>query len=426
MKLNEIKKTITSLTGVGPSAAKLFAKLGVFTIADLLTFYPRAYDDRTGKALFNEFREKKIHCIAIVVKHEWFGYGKMKTLKLCLSDGMLEAELIAFNRSFMQTQFPVGSVVCVSGIFSVRYGKLQSTAFELIKLSSSGKISDFENTPLPDAKVFPIYHLTEGLRQKNVRKIILQALNEYGNGIDDEISESIILNRGLLSKKDAIRKIHIPENYNDIQEARKTLVYEELFSFQYTLAKRAIIHKGALPNISLEDNSSQTTKTQNISNEAFEKNLSPLQKDFLQNIPFQLTSDQKNVIFQMNCDIDKGFKEREEILIGNENAKKVPFTMARLLQGDVGSGKTLVAFFACLRIISWKGQCAIMAPTEILAKQHAEEAAKLFSPLGVRVAFLSGNVKSKGRAELLKQLQDGNIDIIIGTHALFSSAVIYN
>ena len=126
----------------------------------------------------------------------------------------------------------------------------------------------------------------------------------------------------------------------------------------------------------------------------------------------------------MNKDIDQGYHDRTSIL--KHESIKLPYTMARLLQGDVGSGKTLVAFFACLRIINWKGQCAIMAPTEILARQHAESAAAILEPLGIQIAFLTGNVKAAGRTQLLKSLKSGEIDIVIGTHALFSKQVIYN
>ena len=130
-------------------------------------------------------------------------------------------------------------------------------------------------------------------------------------------------------------------------------------------------------------------------------------------------------IFQMNNEIDRGYKERSKILSDNIVLKQ-PFTMSRLLQGDVGSGKTLVSFFVALRVINWKGQCALMAPTEILAKQHAENAANLLSPLGIKIAYLTGNVKQKGRNMLLSELKNGNIDFIIGTHALFSKQIVYN
>ena len=149
----------------------------------------------------------------------------------------------------------------------------------------------------------------------------------------------------------------------------------------------------------------------------------------MEQLPYQLTEDQKKVIYQIDSDIDRGYQEQARLLNQAERGiplpKKTAFSMARLLQGDVGSGKTLVSLFACLRIISWKGQCAFMAPTEILAKQHAQTASRLLDFLGIRIAFLSGNVKALGRSALLKALKEGEIDIVIGTHALFSAPVIY-
>ncbi|MGI5097174.1 ATP-dependent DNA helicase RecG [Treponema socranskii] len=476
MKLGDIRNSITSLPGVGPAAAKLFAKLNVFSVADLLTLYPKQYDDRTKRIALSAFRSSKVHCAALVVSHEWFGYGRMKTLKLIISDGEAEAELVAFNRPFLEKQFPVGTIIAVTGAFDVKYGKLQSTSFEIIKLSERGDLSDYEETTLPDSRVLPVYPLTEGLNQKNVRKTILAALREYSAGIENELPDYIMEKHKLFSKRDAIRAVHTPESLLQAEEARRTLIYEELFHFQCVIAKRAWEHRGAVPDASLSFSPFESTEERGVKSgsgkspsagtdesgavngraqgtvaqsgahdgadggvydatrQIFIDSLSPLQRALYDRLPFRLTLDQMNVIMEMDDDLDRGYRERE--LVANDE-KKAPakraqnerppvFTMARLLQGDVGSGKTLAAFFACLRVISWKGQCAFMAPTELLARQHAENASHMLAPLGIRVAFLTGNVKAGGRAELLKQLKAGNIDIVIGTHALFSEAVQYN
>ncbi len=497
MKLGDIRNSITTLPSVGPAAAKLFAKLNVFSVADLLTLYPKQYDDRTKRIPLSAFRSSKVHCAALVVSHEWFGYGRMKTLKLIISDGEAEAELVAFNRPFLEKQFPVGTIIAVTGAFDVKYGKLQSTSFEIIKLSERGDLSDYEKTTLPDSRVLPVYPLTEGLNQKNVRKTILAALREYSAGIENELPDYIMEKHKLLSKRDAIRAVHAPESLLQAEEARRTLIYEELFHFQCVIAKRAWEHRGAVPDASLSlspfesteergaksgsgkspaagtdesgaaNGRSQDTLAPEIgahdgtdggvydaTRQIFINSLSPLQRALYDRLPFRLTLDQMNVVMEMDDDLDRGYRERE--LVANdekkdpakraenaspehtdggktgikteraENERSPVFTMARLLQGDVGSGKTLAAFFACLRVISWKGQCAFMAPTELLARQHAENASRMLAPLGIRVAFLTGNVKASGRAELLKQLKAGNIDIVIGTHALFSEAVQYN
>ena len=476
MKLGDIRNSITTLPGVGPAAAKLFAKLNVFSVADLLTLYPKQYDDRTKRIPLSAFRSSKVHCAALVVSHEWFGYGRMKTLKLIICDGEAEAELVAFNRPFLEKQFPVGTIIAVTGAFDIKYGKLQSTSFEIIKLSESGDLSDYEKTTLPDSRVLPVYPLTEGLNQKNVRKTILAALREYSAGIENELPDYIMEKHKLLSKRDAIRAVHAPESLLQAEEARRTLIYEELFHFQCVIAKRAWEHRGAVPDASLSlspfesteergaksgsgkspaagtdesgaaNGRSQGTVAQSgvhdstdggvydATRQIFIDSLSPLQRALYDRLPFRLTLDQMNVIMEMDDDLDRGYRERELVADDEkkapaeraENERPPVFTMARLLQGDVGSGKTLAAFFACLRVISWKGQCAFMAPTELLARQHAENASRMLAPLGIRVAFLTGNVKASGRAELLKQLKAGNIDIVIGTHALFSEAVQYN
>ncbi|MBQ9495825.1 MAG: ATP-dependent DNA helicase RecG [Treponema sp.] len=444
MKLADIQNSITTLSGIGPAAAKLFAKLNVFSVADLLTFYPKDYEDRTQRVPLASYRTAKVHCAAVVTAHEWFGYGKMKTLKLLISDGVMDAALVAFNRPFLENQFPPGTIISVSGAFDVKYGALQSTSFEIVKLSDSGDISEYAHATLPDSRVLPLYPLTEGLNQKNVRKAIATALREYGNGIENELPENVIHARSLHAKRDAIKMVHMPKTIAEAQEARRTLIYEELFHFQYTIAQRAWEHKGDVPDASITSlhaqNAARTddnSATQELLEKEFAASLSPLQTNLYKHLPFKLTSDQMRVIMEMGSDVDRGYRERAQLeenmrISGNVSQKKNAaatrpvFTMARLLQGDVGSGKTLVAFFLCLRIISWKGQCAFMAPTELLAQQHAETASKLLEPLGIRVAFLTGNVKAKGRSELIKQLKAGNIDIVIGTHALFSQAVQYN
>ena len=426
MKLVEIKNPITTLSGVGPAAAKLFAKLNIFTVADLLSFYPKNYEDRTKKVSLDNFQfSSKVHTIAQVIAHEWFGYGKMKTLKIIISDGTASASLVAFNRQFLQTSLPVGSIIAVTGTFTEKYGQIQSTSFDVTKIATTGNLEDFANTPIPDSGILPIYPLTEGLNQKNVRKFIQTAIKQYVHGIENEIPQEYIQKRNLLSKENAIKLIHTPTTIQEAQKARNTLIYEELFNFQCVIASRAWKHKGFIPTIDLEteDNYSQENTIQINRNEFFET-LSPLQKELFNRLPFELTPDQCKAITQMNKDIDQGYHDRTSIL--KHESIKLPYTMARLLQGDVGSGKTLVAFFACLRIINWKGQCAIMAPTEILARQHAESAAAILEPLGIQIAFLTGNVKAAGRTQLLKSLKSGEIDIVIGTHALFSKQVIYN
>ena len=449
MKVKDIKTPVSAISGVGPQLAKVLAKVNIFTVGDLLLYFPRDYEDRTRKTTLYEYKKGKVHTVAQVIKHEWFGYGKMKTLKIIISDGTAAGELICFNRTFLEKTLPPGTIVSVTGQFFIKYSRLQSSSFEVNKITppssayENGKVNLQKLSPL-NSGILPVYPLTEGLTRKVLTKIIGTAIKQYAHGIEDELPPEIITKRNLLPKQEAIRLIHQPKTIQEANSAKQTLIYEELYQLQYTIAQRAFKHKGSIPSAALTnlDGTEQTstgtgsttqalsTANTTISPEDFEHSLSPLQLQLYQKLPFKLTDDQRSVIKTIDDEIDRGFMERNKLLIDQENStgstNKLPFTMARLLQGDVGSGKTLAALFACLRVISYKGQCAFMAPTEILARQHAETTSKLLDSLGVRTAFLTGNVKSAGRTQLLKALKNGEVDIVIGTHALFSNQVVYN
>ncbi|MBS7242570.1 MAG: ATP-dependent DNA helicase RecG [Treponema sp.] len=424
MFLNELKVTVESLAGVGPATAKQFAKLNIFTVADLLSVYPRDYDDRTKKITLAEFSQHpKVHTICKVVAHSWFGYGKMKTLKIEITDGTANAFLIAFNRSFLEKSLPVGSIISVTGRFEIKYNEIQSTAFEASRLAYDGTLADYISAPVPDSALYPVYPLTEGLSQKNYRKTLGAALKAYGKTISDELPQEIIQERKLLPKQQALLQIHMPKNLEEVEEARRTLIYEELYQFEYKMALRALRHRGTLPS------DKEVKESREVTKEEFHDSLSPRQKQLASRLTFELTPDQMKAIMDINADIDRSQVEfnammNREFGTASEN-ERPPFNMQRLLQGDVGSGKTLVSFFACLRTIDYGGQCALLAPTELLARQHAENAAKLLEPVNVKAAFLTGNLKSAGRENLVNALRDGNIDLVIGTHALFSRNVSY-
>lgn len=462
MKLEQIKTPVSAVGGVGPQLSKSLARLNIFTVGDLLNHFPKDYDDKSKKVYLKDFaKAKKVHTVAKVLGHEWFGFGKMRTLKIIINDGTATAQLICFNRQFLEKMILPGMLVNVSGQFFVKYNSLQSSSFDVSKFKQNVVCDDLKQLIelMPeDSSVLPVYRLTEGVTQKQMSKIIKNAINQYGHGIEDEIPSEFISKYKLVSKQQAIFMIHNPETLEEALAARRTLAYEELLKFQYAILKRSYKRRGVIPSKILEfdengnvvyeqksqisnvgDVENQKTENQNdvktakeITKAEFMESLSPLQKKLIEKIPFDLTQEQMNVIFQMDEEIDQGYLERNKIAISEAESesesveKNFVHTMNRLLQGDVGSGKTLVALFVCLRAISWKGQCAFMAPTEILAKQHADKIAKMLECLGVRTAFLTGNVKSSGRNQLLKALKDGEIDIIIGTHALFSANVVYN
>ncbi|MBR1535381.1 MAG: ATP-dependent DNA helicase RecG [Treponema sp.] len=471
MHISELNNTISTLSGIGASKAALFARLNIFTVGDLLQFYPRDYEDRTQKisilqSMQNSIQNQggKIHTIVEIVGHEWFGYGRMKTLKLIATDGTGTVELVAFNRPFMEKTHPVGQIASLSAKAEVKYGKYQATSFELEKIAVSGNLADYKDSAVPNSKVIPVYPLTEGLTNKIVSKTIDTAFKQFSLGLENDLPQEIIEKRNLLSKKEAIRAIHFPKTLSEAIGARNTLVFEELFLFQKTLAERAIAHRGKLPKIELD--SSESNQRQ-VSEEEFKQSLSTRQKDLLARLPYSLTPDQMSVITLMNADIDKNYGfgeigdfkgqsplgervatnevgaqgvgsdgvavkpcetgfERVSVKAMSEPTSPSHFSMRTLLQGDVGSGKTLVSFFAALRVIDYGGQVALMAPTELLARQHAENAAKQLEVVGVSVAYLTGNIKTKGRENLLTALKNNEINLVIGTHALFSKNVQYH
>jgi len=428
---------------------KQLANLNIWTIGDLLLYYPRSYKDRTKKVSLSQFETaREVHTIASVVGHEWFGYGRMKTLKILIKDSTARAELICFNRPFLEKSFPVGAVIAVTGSFFVKYNALQSSAFEAELISESGALEDFENVAIPGSGILPVYKLTSGLTQKKLAKLVAAALSQCGAAIDNDLPGGIIERRGLLQMRDAIKTIHQPKDFSQLESARRTLIYQELFDMQKAVLQRALERKGSLPAADC----GATEDDGKAKNGAPQKDFSPRQAALLERLPFALTKDQMAVINQINADIDRGYDERAKLLKGQNcgatisgapqkervkalseacldrsypGAARAPWTMQRLLQGDVGSGKTLVALFACLRAVDWGGQCAIMAPTEILAKQHAETIARLLEAVGVKAAFLSGTISAAARSPLLKALKAGEINILVGTHALFSKTTVY-
>lgn len=427
MILSELGAAVETLSGVGPAAAKKFASLNIFTVADLLSVFPRGYEDRTRRILLADYAKfPKVHTICKVISHQWFGAGRMRTLKIEITDGSADAWLVAFNRDFLAKTLPEGSIIAVTGKFEVKYSELQSTSFEAARISVSGNLQEFENTAIPDSAVIPIYPLTEGLTQKAYRKTVAQALKQYAKNISNELPEEIIKDRKLLNKSEAILYVHQPQNLEQAQEARRTLIYEELYLFEFKMLERALMHRGTLPSQNFMPEAYPCFSTPDsetgleLIKKEFQESLSPRQKQIFSKLNFELTLDQMKSILEMNRDIDRSQTECNTMLNNPHKLSRPPFSMQRLLQGDVGSGKTLVSFFLCARTIDYGGQCAVLAPTELLARQHAENAAKLLETAGIKTAFLTGNLKEAGRQPLLNALRDGSIDIVIGTHALFS------
>jgi len=374
------------------AAISKLSRLGILTAADLLMHFPRKWQDRRSIVPISDFQKSNVCTTITVLAKEWIGYGK-STLKVYIEDitdsefslKEKKAVLMFFNcqkRQWLVNQLTIGCQYKIYGTFKYNYKEIQS--------------SDFEFEPLLNAKSFdkilPVYPLTKGLTQKKMQQMITSLLSKNLENIENELPDEIIIKNNLMSKNEALKAIHFPSEMCDIDTAKKTLIYEELFYLEMMVGKRAIERK------KLKKNAGNIEKVE----------LTPLQKRLIERLPFSLTKGQKDAVIEINCDMSSSMP------------------MSRLLQGDVGSGKTLVAFLSAIFTVEEKkGQAAIMAPTELLARQHAENASRLLEPLGLCIAYLTGNIKAKGRKELLKNLKDGAIDIVVGTHALFSKDVEY-
>ena len=394
MLIGEIQTPVSNLYGAGKTTVEQLNRLEVSTVGDLLRLWPRAWEDRSRYNTLSEWNKfHKLNVPVTIMDQQWFGYGRMKTLKLivCDSEGV-RGELACFNRPFLEKAFPEGTKALVYGSFSVKYGAIQSSSF------------DIEQYDTAERRVLPVYPLTQGLTQTKLRKLIEQALNSYARGIDSELPAEVLNKYGYPDKRTVLFAMHRPASMQDAENARVALIFEEFFLYEAAVGMRALERRGVLPRTPTQAGTSEGAAQPAA---ALQYTYSPLQKELLSRLPFTLTEDQQAVTAEINADLD-----------GTAPA-------ARLIQGDVGSGKTLVAFLACLKVIEGGGQAALMAPTELLARQHADNAAKLLEPLGVRLAFLTGNLKAAGRSQLLQQLASGNIDLIIGTHALFSAQTLY-
>jgi ATP-dependent DNA helicase RecG len=383
MLLAEWHLTFNGLRGLGSKTQAKLKKLGVSSIKDLLLYFPRNYLDRTViEPLSQAIQKKPVSSLVRVVAHDFVGKSYQKILKITLEDRTAQAFLVCFNRPFLQEQLKLGHYFLITASFMEKFGQLQATQFEWEEVDPSAPVYE---------KVLPLYALTEGINHNQLRRFIREAFTLLG-GLKEELSEELPF--ALREKHQfpgelaALRAIHFPESFESLQKARSYWIYKELFYLQLTLKryklKQAVIKK--------------TPRTLTFN----------LKKSCLERLPFTLTEDQNKVLTEIEADL------------------QATIPMARLLQGDVGCGKTLIAFLAALSVIEAGEQVALLAPTELLAGQHAEKAALFLQPLGVRLALLTGALKAEQRKLLLASLEEGKIDLLIGTHALFTDNVNYH
>lgn len=391
MYLSELSMPVAHLKGVGPAVQADLKNLSVVTIRDLLLHLPRSYEDRTHPLPLRAALSSSgtVNTVAYVEGHEFIGFGggHNRTLKVRVRDESGTAYLVCFGRNFLANKLAPGTKIYLAGSFAYRYGQLQSTVF------------DFEPwTPEPGrfSGIIPIYPLSGRLTQPLVRKLVGQALNRYGDKLGDELPQQVRSSRCLPEMAVCLKEAHFPEEMKQAEAAAHSLAFYELFLLQFVAGRRAIERRRRgtrllRPSTDISDAKGHRGLPQRV----------------LARLPFELTVDQLRVVEAHRNALDSG--ER----------------VSMLLQGEVGSGKTLVGFLMSLPYIEAGYQAVFMAPTELLARQHAESAARLLEPAGVRLAFLSGSLTGVAREQLLSALAGGRIDLLIGTHAVFSGPVAY-
>ena len=379
MDLNEDVKYVK---GVGPNRVQLLNKIGIFTLKDLITYYPREYEDRSKIKNICECQNGEDTVIEAVAVSRLANtrIGKGKTIqKLQVRDETGLATITWFNQPFLNTKFYVGKKYRFYGRINEQFGRVEmvSPVFDDIR--------ETNNT----GKIIPIYPLTFKLTQNILRKIIengLEIVKENG-GLKETIPSYILNKYDLVEINKATNSIHFPQNNEDFKNARKRLVFEELLSTQLALLQ--------LKNNNINDKKGIQ----------FNKNVK--MSDVINTLPFKLTKAQLKVL--------------EEIDDNMESNK----TMNRLLQGDVGSGKTVVAMIAAYKAVKSGYQVAILAPTAILATQHLTNFKNTLDKFGIRTELLISGITKKNKEQILQKLADGEIDIIIGTHALLEENVIF-
>ena len=377
MKLNDSVKTLKS---VGEQRLALLRKLGVSTILDLLEYFPRDYLDRSVIHKINMLQESQIATIRVrVLGHPQTLRKAARTItKIIFADDTGRIELVWFNQPYMAGNFRQDAEYLISGRVKFALGKLTIENPEC-EIVPRGTISD---NVLSGGRIVPVYSLTSGISQKILRGLIHQALSDTKESIEDFLPSDILAAFNLCDRDFAIRNIHFPESADAYFTARRRLVFEELFVMQAAL-------------LNAKGFSRQTTSGFDFTDTS----------EMLAALPFSLTDDQNKVVGEILGDMAAGY------------------VCNRLIQGDVGSGKTAVAMILCYLAVKNGRQAAVMAPTETLAIQHYQSFCEVFDKLGIKCQILRGSLKAQDKRDIKKSVADGEVDILIGTHALIQDNV---
>lgn len=376
----DLNKNVQFIKGVGEARAKLLNRLGIYELKDLITYYPRTYEDRSIPKKIEELvdgEEALIEVMPVTRVNEVRIRRNMTILKMNARDDTGVCQMTWFNQSYLKGMFKPGEYYKFYGKVSKKGNKVEMNS------PVYDKAEDTKNT----GRIIPIYPTTFKLSQTTLRKIIENGLSEMNGKIDESLPEYLIDEYKLLDLNTAVKQIHFPDSFDDFNLARKRLVFEELLSMQLALL--------ALKNQYSKD----------VKGIAFDKDAK--MSDVINKLPFSLTKAQLRVLEEIDSDM-----EREK-------------PMNRLLQGDVGSGKTVVALIAAYKCVKSGYQAAIMAPTAILASQHLESFTEILKDTGIRCELLISGITKKKKEDILRRLEAGEIDILIGTHALLEENVVF-
>jgi ATP-dependent DNA helicase RecG len=374
-----LSRPVQYLKGVGPHRAELFARLGIYQVKDILFYFPRDYFDLTDYRQICELQEGKVQSVEGVVQAVELrllpGGRSLVSVGLQGKGGFLRG--IWFNQPFMRDQFRVGQRVVFSGK-PRRRGLFWEMAHPLVQ-----KLGEEEE---PQRGLLPLYPLTEGLEQWEVRRVIRSALEVGLDAVEDVFPEDYRQQHALLSIRDALRWIHFPPDQESLEKARRRFVYQELLVLQLGLAIRRAqqqsFRRAPVFRVTLE-----------------------LDKRIRRLFPFEFTAGQNQAIQEICADLSR------------------PIPMLRLLHGDVGCGKTVVAAYAMLVAIAHGYQAALMTPTEVLAQQHMRTFERLLASSRVRRLLLTGGLSPRERAEALAKIAAGEVDLVVGTQALIQEDV---
>lgn len=370
---------VTALKGVGAVRAKQLAKLHIETLYDLIAFFPRDYEDRTKLLSVAGLQPGEPACFeAMVISQPQLSRIRkgMELVKVRVADETGRVDLVFFNQPYVKDQLNYGESYRFYGAIHEGYGhQMQNPAFEPV--DAAGVVT---------GRILPIYPLTAGITNKLIGACVRQALDACLDSLPDILPEAVQARYGLCSAHFAYETVHLPASFEALQKARRRLVFEEFFIFSAGLAairtQRDELHTKPMDTRHMEP--------------------------FYSLLPFTLTRAQQSAI--------------DDILRDLASCRP----MNRLVQGDVGSGKTMVAAAACFCAIQNGHQAAFMAPTEILAEQHAGSLQKLFSPLGISVVLMTGSLTATQKRQRKAEIADGSAQLIVGTHALITQDVAFH